>query len=61
MSDVSQPPKKSGWGELGHKWITAIAALVTALAGAGFFIGRTSARRTRSLRQPPQPRRRPSP
>ncbi|WP_410595831.1 hypothetical protein [Amycolatopsis sp. lyj-23] len=36
-------PKKSGWGELGHKWITAIAALVTALTGAGFFIGRSSA------------------
>ncbi|GLY36002.1 hypothetical protein Amsp01_020260 [Amycolatopsis sp. NBRC 101858] len=43
MSDDIQSPKKSGWGELGHKWITAIAALVTALAGAGFFIGRNSA------------------
>lgn len=43
MNDDSQSSNKPGWGELGHKWITAIAALVTALAGAGFFIGRTSA------------------
>ncbi|MEV6873891.1 hypothetical protein [Amycolatopsis sp. NPDC051128] len=48
MSDDSQSPKKSGWGELGHKWITAIAALVTALAGAGFFIGRSSAPEAKS-------------
>jgi len=48
MSDGSQQPKTSGWGELGHKWITAIAALVTALAGAGFFIGRTSAPEAKS-------------
>ncbi|WIX81154.1 hypothetical protein QRX50_10520 [Amycolatopsis carbonis] len=27
---------------LGHQWITAIAALVTALTGAGFFVGRAS-------------------
>ncbi|MGW7530828.1 hypothetical protein [Amycolatopsis sp. NPDC054798] len=43
MSEGSETPKKTGWGELGHKWITAIAALVTALASAGFFIGRSSA------------------
>ncbi|WP_326566934.1 hypothetical protein VSH64_34505 [Amycolatopsis rhabdoformis] len=35
--------KKPGWGTLGHQWITAIAALVTALTGAGFFVGRASA------------------
>lgn len=35
--------KKTGWGTLGHQWITAIAALVTALTGAGFFVGRASA------------------
>ncbi|WP_197319741.1 hypothetical protein [Saccharomonospora sp. NB11] len=34
---------KSGWGELGPKWITAIATLITALAGAGFFLGRSTA------------------
>ncbi|MFD2466246.1 hypothetical protein [Amycolatopsis silviterrae] len=33
-------PKKSGWSE-GHKWIAAIAALITAVAG--IFIGRSSA------------------
>lgn len=43
MSEGNEPPKKTGWGELGHKWITAIAALLTALAGAGFFLGRSSA------------------
>ncbi|RSM79195.1 hypothetical protein DL991_14985 [Amycolatopsis sp. WAC 01375] len=43
MSDDQESTKKSGWGQLGHQWITAIAALVTALAGAGFFIGRESA------------------
>ncbi|RSM66738.1 hypothetical protein DMH03_06480 [Amycolatopsis sp. WAC 01376] len=43
MSDDQESTKKSGWGQLGHQWITAIAALVTALAGAGFFLGRTSA------------------
>ncbi|MGW3961988.1 hypothetical protein ACWED2_19345 [Amycolatopsis sp. NPDC005003] len=48
MSDQSEPPKKSGWGELGHKWITAIAALVTALTGAGFIAGRTSAPEAKS-------------
>jgi hypothetical protein len=36
-------PKKRGWGELGPTWITAIAALLTAMTGAGFFIGRSSA------------------
>ncbi|MFD5247648.1 hypothetical protein ACFWIW_24135 [Amycolatopsis sp. NPDC058340] len=46
MSEDEESGKKSGWGELGHKWITAIAALVTALAGAGFFIGRESAPKT---------------
>ncbi|MFI5607265.1 hypothetical protein [Amycolatopsis sp. NPDC051903] len=35
--------KKTGWGTLGHQWITAIAALITALTGAGFFVGRASA------------------
>jgi hypothetical protein len=39
-------PKKTGWGTLGHQWITAIAALVTALTGAGFFVGRASAPNT---------------
>ncbi|MBB4688139.1 hypothetical protein [Amycolatopsis jiangsuensis] len=35
-----QPAKKSWWGE-GHKWIAAVAALITAVAG--IFIGRSSA------------------
>lgn len=43
LSDNDETAKKSGWGQLGHQWITAIAALVTALAGAGFFIGWNSA------------------
>ncbi|MEY7974475.1 hypothetical protein AB8O38_21015 [Saccharomonospora xinjiangensis] len=43
MDDTEESRRRSGWGELGHKWITAIAALITALAGAGFFIGRSTA------------------
>jgi hypothetical protein len=43
VSDQSGAGKKTGWGALGHQWITAIAALITALTGAGFFIGRASA------------------
>ncbi|MEV4599495.1 hypothetical protein AB0K15_19045 [Amycolatopsis sp. NPDC049253] len=42
MADEGEA-KKTGWGTLGHQWITAIAALVTALTGAGFFVGRASA------------------
>jgi hypothetical protein len=34
---------KKGIGELGPVWITAIAALITALTGAGFFVGRSTA------------------
>lgn len=43
MDETEESRRRSGWGELGHKWITAIAALITALAGAGFFIGRSTA------------------
>jgi hypothetical protein len=48
----SPEPKTSGWGELGPKWITAIAALLTALTGAGFFIGRSTAQDTKSGSEP---------
>ncbi|MDT8910783.1 hypothetical protein [Amycolatopsis sp. PS_44_ISF1] len=42
MTEQGGTGKKAGWGALGHQWITAIAALITALTGAGFFIGRAS-------------------
>ncbi|TLW93175.1 hypothetical protein FFT09_07070 [Saccharomonospora piscinae] len=48
MSQAEDAPQKTGWGELGHKWITAIAGLITALAGAGFFLGRSTAPETPS-------------
>ncbi|ATL70788.1 hypothetical protein CRH09_36000 [Nocardia terpenica] len=42
-----EPPKtkndKKGFGELGPAWIGAIATLITALTGAGFFVGRSTA------------------
>ena len=34
---------KKGIGELGPVWITSLAALITALTGAGFFVGRSTA------------------
>ncbi|MFE0024791.1 hypothetical protein [Amycolatopsis sp. NPDC059021] len=43
MAGAPAQQGKSGWSEVGPKWITAIAGLITALAGAGFFVGRASA------------------
>lgn len=46
MSDGTESHKKSAlarFGELGPAWITAIAALIVALTGAGFFVGHVTA------------------
>jgi hypothetical protein len=44
MGDKEEPQRR-GWariGELGPAWISAIAAVILALAGAGFFAGRAT-------------------
>ncbi|WP_433408602.1 hypothetical protein ACQPZU_20900 [Saccharomonospora azurea] len=41
--DADARKARSGWGELGPKWITAVATLITALAGTGFILGRSTA------------------
>jgi hypothetical protein len=41
----ARPPGKKKWKiwDAGPAWIAAIAALLTAMTGAGFFVGRVSA------------------
>lgn len=40
-----EPPKPShpSFREIGPAWVAAVAALITALTGAGFFVGRATA------------------
>jgi hypothetical protein len=48
-------PTRHGWariGELGPAWITAIATLILALTGAGFFAGRVTAGPTKIVAPP---------
>jgi len=57
MSVSNRPPRR-GWarlGELGPAWITAIAALIVALTGAGFFAGRVTAGATNTVVAPVLP------
>ncbi|UMP02030.1 peptidase inhibitor family I36 protein [Amycolatopsis sp. EV170708-02-1] len=39
MTEPGKPSGRTGWFELGHKWIGAIAALITALVAAGVVRG----------------------
>lgn len=45
MDNNVQPPRRrwASLAEVGPKWLFAIAALITALTGAGFFAGRATA------------------
>src|ERR1022692_2864642 len=46
MSSTEQPSRHGWWArilELGPAWITAIATVIVALGGVGFFAGRASA------------------
>lgn len=54
VSENNQRPRRgrARIGELGPAWITAIAALIVALTGAGFFAGRVTAGPTKTVAPP---------
>ncbi|MEV6896182.1 hypothetical protein [Amycolatopsis sp. NPDC051372] len=50
-----EQPEREGFWSLGHKWITAIAALITALATAGIIVGVNSGSSDKSGNALPAP------
>lgn len=49
MGEEPSKPQRPSFREIGPAWITAIAALIAALAGAGFFAGRVTAPNSSNL------------